>query len=610
MYDFLKKIPLFAGLSTADMERLCQMVEVVHLPAGELLFAEGSKGDRAYVIKVGQLEILKTSGGRDVLLAVRESGEVIGEMSLLEEAPRMASVRARTDSELLAIHQEQLDEMLNTSASAARAMLHTMLSRWHATEAMLRQSEKMAQLATMTAGVAHELNNPSAAIQRGVGQLRSASTQLQQSFLNLDQLSLSRDQLALLREIEVLAQERAAQPLELDSLMRSDLEYEIETWLDDHGVEDGWRIAPSLLSLGYRTPQLDTFAEHFESSELAPMLTWVSSTYDVYSLVEGVGRGAAHISDIVKSLKKYVFLDQAPVQSIDIHEGLESTLVLLGNKLRGSIKIGRDFSAALPTIQAYGSELNQVWTALLDNAIYALDGAGEITLRTYCEGQWVTVEIEDDGPGVPTAIQPKIFDPFFTTKPPGQGAGLGLSSSYNIVVHKHRGEITVHSKPGKTLFRVKLPVNFESTTDSATALRGVRRVSSDKIRNILDTVKNIAVVGISSHEDRPAYSVPAYLQQHGYHIIPVNPNLDQVLGEKAYPNLHAIPEQVDAVLIFRPSETVPPIIDEAIEIGARVVWMQEGIINEAAAQTAQDAGLDVVMDTCMRAQHKRLAADR
>src|SRR5688572_18990683 len=137
MYDFLKKIPLFAALSDSDMQRLCQMVEVVRLPAGELLFAEGSKGDRAYVIKEGQLEILKTSGGRDVLLAVRESGEVIGEMSLLEEAPRMASVRARTDSELLAIHQEQLDEMLNTSPSAARAMLHTILSRWRATEAML-----------------------------------------------------------------------------------------------------------------------------------------------------------------------------------------------------------------------------------------------------------------------------------------------------------------------------------------------------------------------------------------------------------------------------------------------------------------------------------------
>lgn len=610
MYEFLKKIPLFAGLSDLDMERLCQMVEVVQLSAGDLLFAEGSKGDRAYVIKDGQLEILKTSSGRDVLLAVRESGEVIGEMSLLEEAPRMASVRARTDCELLAIHQEQLDEILNTSASAARAMLHTMLSRWHATEAMLRQSEKMAQIATMTAGVAHELNNPSAAVQRGVGQLRSASVQLQQSLLGLDELTLSHEQLALMREIEALAQERAAQPLELDSLLRSDLEYEIETWLDDHGIENGWRIAPALLSLGYGAPSLDALVDRFEPRQLGSMLNWASSTYEVYSLVEGVGRGAAHISDIVKSLKKYVFLDQAPVQSVDVHEGLDSTLVMMGNKLRAGIGIERDYSDALPNIQAYGSELNQVWTALIDNAIYALNGNGRIILRTYCEDRWITVEVEDDGPGVPVAIQSKIFDPFFTTKPPGHGAGLGLNSSYNIVVHKHRGEITVHSRPGKTVFRVKLPVNFEAMSDGAGAVTGVRRVSSDKIRGILDTVKNVAVVGISSHEDRPAYSVPAYLQQQGYHIIPVNPNLDQVLGQKAYPTLQAIPETVDAVLIFRPSETVPPIVDEAIEIGARVVWMQEGIINELAAQTAQEAGLEVVMDTCMRAQHKRIAAER
>ena len=169
------------------------------------------------------------------------------------------------------------------------------------------------------------------------------------------------------------------------------------------------------------------------------------------------------ISEIVKALKSYSYLDQAPVQAVDLHEGLDNTLLVLGHKLKSGISVRREYAPDLPNIQANGSELNQVWTNIIDNAADALQGQGEITIRTRHEGEWVVIEIEDDGPGIPAEIQPRVFEPFYTTKPPGQGTGLGLDISYNVVAHNHRGDINVFSEPGKTCFRVRLPVNAPPT---------------------------------------------------------------------------------------------------------------------------------------------------
>ncbi len=305
-------------------------------------------------------------------------------------------------------------------------------------------------------------------------------------------------------------------------------------------------------------------------------------------------------------MKSYVYLDQAPVQAVDIHEGLDNTLILLRNELKDGINVRRHYDPNLPTIQAYGSELNQVWTNLIDNAADAMDGKGELTIQTHADGDWVIVDIEDNGPGISEEHLARIFEPFFTTKPPGEGTGLGLDITYNIVVNKHKGDIKVYSRPGKTTFRVKLPVNFEATGKGPPKVSSYRRPDDKKLLEILRTAKNIAIVGVSSREDLPSHSVPAYLKSKGYKIYPVNPNLDSVLGEMAYPNLTTIPEPVDVVLVFRPSEEIPPIVDQAIQIGTPVVWMQEGIVNESAAEVAREAGLDVVMDTCMRTTHKRL----
>ena len=441
------------------MKRLCEEVEEVTLSSGEELFAEGSPGDRAYVVTEGELEVVKASTGREVLLNVLGPGEVVGEMALLEHKPRMASVRARTDSALLAISQEQLDHLVNTSLSAARAMFYTVLARWRTTEAMLRQGEKMAQLGTLTAGVAHELNNPAAAVKRGADQLRDTIVQFEQAERKLGESRLTEAQRSTLRG---LAQDARKQPAQMDALARSDRELELEEWLQEQGVDEAWDLAPTLVEIGYDPAALVKLAEEFEAGQLGVVAGWLSSTHTLYNLLKEIGEGAGRISEIVKALKSYSYLDQAPVQSVDVHEGLDNTLVILRGKLKDGISVRRDYQPDLPSIQAYGSELNQVWTNIIDNAADALEGKGEIILRTRQDEKWVIVEIEDNGPGIPPEVQSRVFDAFFTTKPPGQGTGMGLDISYNIVVQKHRGDIKLFSEPGKTVFQVSLPLILDT----------------------------------------------------------------------------------------------------------------------------------------------------
>ncbi len=376
MYDFLRKVPLFANLPEHDLDAVCHMVEERMLAAGEMLFAEGSVGDQAYVIQEGELEILKTNNQREVLLAVRVAGEVIGEMALLESTPRTASVRARTDAVLLAVHQEQLEILLNTSASAARAMLHTVLARSRATEVTLRQSEKMAQLGTLTAGVAHELNNPAAAVKRGVEQLISALSSYGQAQITLPQLKLSSAQLAQMQAMETDIQSQAVQPPYLSALDRSDLEYALENWLEDQGVEGAWELAPTLVDLSQTPDSLSVLAADFSTERLPGIIAWLSATSNVYSLMDEVSQGADRISEIIKALKTYSYLDEAPVQEVNVHEGLDSTLVILRSKLRDDITVRKEYAPDLCRISAYGSELNQVWTNILDNAADAMNGQG------------------------------------------------------------------------------------------------------------------------------------------------------------------------------------------------------------------------------------------
>jgi signal transduction histidine kinase len=462
MFDFLRKVPLFADLPEADLRHLCGMVAEVRLTPGEELFSEGSPGDRAYVVTDGQLEIVKASSGREVLLTMAAPGKVIGELALLVQQPRMASVRARTDATLVAIDKDHFNHLLQTSVSAARVMFNTIVQHWRQTESALRQSEKMAQLGTLSAGVAHELNNPAAAVKRGSDQLRTAIADLESAQTALSSLTLSDKQQQTLAECAVRAQEHAVRPPELDALARSDREAELENWLETYEVENAWDLAPDLVNLNYDITELEALAEGFGSGQMAHIIPWLHATYNVHNLLSEIGQGAERISGIVKALKSYSYLDQAPVQTVDLHEGLENTLLILRHKLKSGISVRREYAPDLPSISGYGSELNQVWTNVIDNAADALDGRGQITLRTRREGDWVVVEVEDNGPGIPPEIQSRLFDPFFTTKPPGQGTGLGLDISYGIVVHKHQGDIRVISEPGRTCFQIWLPEQIKA----------------------------------------------------------------------------------------------------------------------------------------------------
>jgi signal transduction histidine kinase len=458
-YEFLRKVPMFADLTDDDLDRLCRMVDELRLPTGGVLFREGEDGDKAYVIEQGQIEILRKSGGRNVQIAIRQPGEVIGEMSLLGSVPRTATGVALTDCLLLVIGHTQFEGLLETSYSASRTLLRTVMLRLRSSEGMLQQSEKMAQLGTLTAGIAHEINNPASAARRGAEQLRGVFTRLQKVQAKLAAQPLNHDQQDALLGLDETARQRAARPIELDSLTRSDREGELESWLESQDIPDGWELAPQLVELDFTPAKAATLGEIFPSRLLALSVEWLGTTYSLYKLLEEIEQGTVRISEIVKALKSYVYLDQAPIQDVDLHEGLDNTLVILRSKLKTGVTVRREYAAGLPHVEAYGSELNQVWTNLIDNAIDAMQGQGEITIRTRQDGKYVQVEIEDNGPGIPEDIQPKIFSPFFTTKAIGKGTGMGLNISYNIIA-RHGGDIKVLSHPGQTRFVVTLPVRL------------------------------------------------------------------------------------------------------------------------------------------------------
>lgn len=337
-------------------------------------------------------------------------------------------------------------------------------------EIMLRQSEKLATLGRLSAGIAHEVNNPIAAALRNAEQLASQLRDWEQGLEGVARLELSEEQRAVLEDHRARALELARQPVVLNALAASDLERDVEDWLDDRGVENGWQVATPLVAMGFDPAKLSELARPFAGEQLSPVLTALAQAYLAHESLENIRASAERVSRIVSALRSYSYLDRAPVQKIDVRQGLEDTLAMLRDKL-SSMTVRKEFAEDVPPIEAYGRELNQVWTNIVDNAVQAMEGHGELSLRSYAEGPWVVVEIADNGPGIPAEIQDRIFDPFFTTKPPGGGAGLGLNVSHNVVVQKHGGRIDVRSEPGATCFRVRLPLTL-SVGDSPPAVDG------------------------------------------------------------------------------------------------------------------------------------------
>ncbi len=325
-------------------------------------------------------------------------------------------------------------------------------------ERTLRQTERLATLGTLAAGVAHELNNPAAAARRAADQLGEALGARYADQLRLGAVQLSPEARALLLEIDADGRVRASQPSTLSPIERSDREADIEEWVQGHGVDQCWMLAPPLVEQGLDRAGLERLAAALGPDALAPALTWLASGPPVYSLIHEIGESAGRVSEIVNALRSYSYLGQAPEQDVDLHEGLNNTLIILRSKLKQGVAVNREYDDTMPRVPAYGSELNQVWTNLIDNAVDAMEGTGTLTIRTSSDADWAVVEVEDDGPGITEEIRDRVFDPFFTTKEPGHGTGLGLSTSHSIIVEKHSGRITVESRPGRTCFTVRLPL--------------------------------------------------------------------------------------------------------------------------------------------------------
>lgn len=453
----IRKSPLFQGLSDRELQQLLDMAETVDLNAGEALITQGELGDSAYVVLQGEFEVQKQSGPSLIKIDVRNPGDVLGEMALLSRTPRSATVVSRTDSQVLRIPQQAFEQLLASSSTAALAVLHWVMERLTQNESLLHQHEKMAALGTISAGLAHELNNPAAAAQRSTSDLHKTLKKWQALSHQIEELAFRENQSAWLNTLMEEAARHLANPVKLDALEKIDRVEGLQVWLEDNGIESAWEIAPAMVTNGWGIESL----EKLKATNLFNIsIQWLGTGCMMMELLSEVQQTTERISQIVRAMKSYTYLDQAPLLEVDLHEGLENTLTILQHKWKRGITIHREYSPDLPRIEAYASELNQVWTNIIDNAIDAMNGKGEITLRTQAQDNHVVVEIIDNGPGIPEPIRSRIFEPFFTTKPPGSGTGLGLHISHDILTNRHHGQLLVESRPGETRFKAVLPVEM------------------------------------------------------------------------------------------------------------------------------------------------------
>jgi signal transduction histidine kinase len=353
----------------------------------------------------------------------------------------------------------QRELALRVEANKALAESHRQLV---ASQQVLVQTEKMAALGRVSAGMAHELNNPASAAQRGAGQLREALEAISTASFSLGQARLDAGQRQRIQALEVEAEDRVRHPANLSPLERLDRESDILAWLDAHDLEAADIHAGALVELGVDARELGELRAVFGGDGLGAVLERTGWWYTVLSLIGDVGRGSGRIVEIVRALKSYTHLGQGPVQAVDLNEALNDTVVVLSGVLKQGIAVTWDLDATLPPVDAHGAELNQVWTNLIGNAVDAMDGRGQLTVRSRRDEAEAVIQIIDSGPGVPAEVRDRLFDPFVTTKPVGMGTGLGLSISRNIVVDHHGGTIEVRSEPGHTCFEVRLPLGGRS----------------------------------------------------------------------------------------------------------------------------------------------------
>ncbi|CAA9466557.1 MAG: hypothetical protein AVDCRST_MAG28-4155 [uncultured Rubrobacteraceae bacterium] len=476
MFEELREVPLFEGLTDDKLLWVAEQGSEKFVRAGEVNGREGEPVEHLYVILEGELRITKKADGSEVVINVYGKGMFFAEVPLLSGTPFLATGRALTDCRFFLLPDAVFRRMLTIYPAFSSKILETMAQRVQILQSIASQREKQNSLSTLAAGLAHELNNPAAASRRAVGDLRENIETTKRLALELGR-ALQSAHLEILATLEEEALARAATPPALDTLQRGDLEDEITAWLDERGLENGFDLSPAFVGAGLATGWLMQVEAATPEEALESVLEYLGATVVTAGLLKEAEAGVGRISALVEAAKSYSNMDHAPLVEVDVNEGIEQTLAVLGYKIGPSVEIEREYDPNLPRITAYRGELNQVWTNLIDNAIDAVEdgsGQGHIRLRTTCEGDGVLVEVSDDGPGVPEELQARVFEPFYTTKGVGAGTGLGLDISYRIVVGQHGGDIRVVSEPDDTRFQVRLPLAPGAGTEKETTHRATR----------------------------------------------------------------------------------------------------------------------------------------
>ena len=447
-------VPVFAGLPDDQVAWFLSHAEEIVLKPEDTYLHQGAPADAMFVILEGQLQARGELGG-EVFSFMAKPGDVTGVLPFSRMKTFPLTGRAITNGRVLRFPTSLFPELVQKMPELASRLVGLMSDRIRETTRREQQRDRLAALGKLSAGLAHELNNPASAARRATSQLRKTVKQIKEASHQLGAQELTASQKAEVEKLETSLIQRDGPPP--DTLTISTLEDQLDTVLRSHGQNDLWQLAGDLARKGARPEVLESLFSLLDATTARAALVRIAAALEIASLLDEIESSTARISDLVGAIKEYTYMDQSPVQNVDIARSVETTLTILNHKLKHGIAVHREYHPLPFLVNSFGSELNQVWTNIIDNAIDAMDGKGELRIRTFRDADCVVVEISDNGPGIAADVLPHIFEPFFTTKGVGQGTGLGLDTVQRIV-KKHQGDINVNSKPGQTVFQVVLPL--------------------------------------------------------------------------------------------------------------------------------------------------------
>jgi signal transduction histidine kinase len=453
----LRQIDVFSDLRDDQLQWFVSNAEQCILSPGDVLLHEGDPADALFVLLEGEIRGRRESAGADGPGFVIRTGQVTGLLPFSRMTHFQLTARATVPSWLLGLHKDHFQEMLERIPELLPRLIGVMVDRIREYSRAEQQRDKLSALGKLSAGLAHELNNPASAAGRAAEGLRESMRELRKTNKLLDDDSLSCEERTALASFEENLLDHLSSKLALDALEQSDLEEDLISWLNHHNIPNAPRLASGLVEAGVDRATLEKLGARFRDVVLSHILARVVYSLGAERLTREIEASTGRISELVRAIKEYTYMDQAPEQEVDVHRGIESTLTMLKFRLKRGVEVKREFDPNLPRVFARGSELNQVWTNLIDNSIDAMGGKGELIIRTSRELDFVLVEIIDNGPGIPDAVKPHLFEPFFTTKGVGEGTGIGLDTVYRIV-RGHHGEVSFESRPGRTSFQVRLPL--------------------------------------------------------------------------------------------------------------------------------------------------------